>query len=187
MPVSRDTFQPRNYEDSDLKKHHCKTSKYTCSLNPPYLAPYLWRITPPKDCRSSGGSARSSRLPPDAEVEAARSQFPKSKSKPLEAEVDVEVEAARCRSLSPMPKPPRAPWRKTSRPRLHEKNPPPRLREKSRKSYPRKAPQKGYAAKAPRKSLVKRLRGQGSAKKLAAKAPRKPKDCRSSRFDRPMP
>ena len=63
----------------------------------------LWRITPPRDCRSSGGFTRSTRLPPDAEVLTARSQFPKSKSKPLEAEVVAEVEVAQCRSRSPIP------------------------------------------------------------------------------------
>jgi hypothetical protein len=70
-----------DYEDADLKKHQCKTSKYTCSLMPPYLPPCAGfcflkfcvngrlgdacREAPPlKDCRSSGGSACSSRLPP---------------------------------------------------------------------------------------------------------------------------
>ena len=74
MPVSGDTSQLRNYEDSELKKHQRKTSKYTCPPLAALLAA-LERILllemringqfgdarrealPQKDCRFSGGSA----------------------------------------------------------------------------------------------------------------------------------
>ena len=38
MHVSGDTSQLRNYEDADIKKHQCKTSKYIRSLNAALLA-----------------------------------------------------------------------------------------------------------------------------------------------------
>ena len=173
MPVSGDTSQLRNYGDSDLKKHQCKTSKYTGSLIRP-----TWHLV--ADNATEGLPifrrlcARVLALTVRCQSRSRENQIPKSKSKPLEAEVDVEVEAARCRRRSPIPKLPRAPCRKLRgqgskkkfRGQGSAKN-----REKALRGKPRK---KGYAAKAPRKSLAKRLRGEGgSVEKLAAKAPRK--------------
>ena len=158
MPVSGDTFQLRNYEDSDLKKHQCKTSKYTCSLIRPTR--HLVADNATEGLPILRRLCAFLRLPSDAEVEAAKSQIPKSKSKPLEAEVDVEVEAARCRRRSSIPKLPRAFCRKLRgqgskkkfRGQGSAKN-----REKALRGKPRK--------KAPRpRRLREKARGEGSAK-----------------------
>ena len=170
MPVSGDTFQLRNYEDSDLKKHQCKTSKYTRSLIRPTWhlmadnategLPILWRL------------CAFLRLPSDAEVEAAKDRFQSRsrsrskqksmlKSKPLDAEVE-----ARCRSRRVLlaenfavkahrknsaAKAPRKIAKKLSAESHVKKATRPRLREK--------ASQKGSAAKAaPWKSSRQRLR-----------------------------
>ena len=151
MPVSGDTFQLRNYEDSDLKKHQCKTSKYTRSLIRPTWhlmadnategLPILWRL------------CAFLRLPSDAEVEAAKDRFQSRsrsrskqksmlKSKPLDAEVE-----ARCRSRRVL---------------LVE-------------NFAVKAQRKNSAAKAPRK-IAKKLSAESHVKKatrprLREKAP----------------